>query len=100
MGLRAGTVVLGVAGVRAGLRRRELALVVVAGDYSPRTAAKVIRVARAQGVPVLGAGGGVELGARLGRGSIQAAGVRDPHLAAGILGRRERTGDGQDGGRV
>ncbi|HEX9582854.1 MAG TPA: ribosomal L7Ae/L30e/S12e/Gadd45 family protein [Gemmatimonadales bacterium] len=87
MGLRAGSVVIGVAGVRAGLQRGELALVVVAGDHSPRTADKVVRSAQGRGVPVVLAARAVDLGARLGRGQVQAAGVRDRHLASGILGR-------------
>ena len=86
LGLRAGTVVIGVSRVRAALKGRELALVVVAGDHGHRTAEKVVRLARGLNVPVVNCGArAAELGARLGSGPIQAAGVRDRHLAAGIL---------------
>jgi ribosomal protein L7Ae-like RNA K-turn-binding protein len=79
--------VVGVTGVRAGLRRGELALVVVAGDHGPRTADKVLRLARGRGVPVLLGPGADKLGHTLGRGTVQAVGVKDPRLAAGMVRR-------------
>lgn len=85
LGLRAGSAVVGVAGVRAGLQRGDLALVVLAGDYGPRTADKVLRLAQGRRVPVLLGPGAREMGHRLGRATVQAAGVRDPRLAAGML---------------
>ncbi|OGU06901.1 MAG: hypothetical protein A2W29_01835 [Gemmatimonadetes bacterium RBG_16_66_8] len=85
MGVRAGSVVLGVAGVRAALQRGEVVLVVVADDHSGRTADKVVRLARAKGIPVAWAPGATALGDRLGRGAIHALGVKDRHLAAGML---------------
>jgi ribosomal protein L7Ae-like RNA K-turn-binding protein len=86
LGVRAGKVVVGSAGVRASLRRDELALVVVAADASARTEAKVVGLARARGVPVVQGADGAGLGRRCGRGAVQALGVRDRALAAGLLG--------------
>lgn len=85
LGVKAGTVVVGVSGVRAGLQRGELALVVLASDHGERTAEKVVRLAQARHVPVALGPGAAELGRRLGRGAVQAVGVRDPLLAAGML---------------
>lgn len=79
--------VLGTGGVRSELQRGRLALVVLAGDRSPRTEDKVTRLARARGIPILIGPPAVELGHRLGRGELQAVGVQDRKLAAGMLGR-------------
>ena len=84
LGLKAGTVVIGTGGVRAALQRDELALVVLARDRSPRTEEKVGRLARARGVAVIVGPAASDLGRPLGRESVQAVGVRDPRLAAGI----------------
>lgn len=86
LGARAGSIVVGAGGVRAALQRDELGLVVVAGDHSPRTEEKVLRLARAKGVPALAGPSAATLGRRLGRGAVQAVGVRDRHLVAGIIG--------------
>ncbi|MGH7530966.1 MAG: L7Ae/L30e/S12e/Gadd45 family ribosomal protein [Gemmatimonadales bacterium] len=85
LGVRAGTVVVGVAGVRAGLQRNQLACVVLAADAGARTLDKVERLARARGVPVLRGPSATELGAGLGREAVQAAGVADRALAQGLL---------------
>jgi ribosomal protein L7Ae-like RNA K-turn-binding protein len=85
LGVRAGTVVIGVAGVRAGLQRRTLACVVLAEDASPRTVDKVQRLADARKIPVLRGPVATELGAGLGRPPVQAAGVADPALARGLM---------------
>jgi ribosomal protein L7Ae-like RNA K-turn-binding protein len=53
LGLRAGRVVIGVAGVRAQLQRDAVHCVVLAGDASVRTLEKVARLARARGVPIV-----------------------------------------------
>jgi ribosomal protein L7Ae-like RNA K-turn-binding protein len=82
--VRAGKVVLGTAGVQAGLKRGEIVLVVLASDYSRRSAEKIGRLALARGIPVLLGPEARELGRRLGRAPLQAAGVRDRDLAAGI----------------
>ena len=84
LGLKAGSVVVGTGGVRAGLQRGEVVLVVVASDLSDRTDEKVARLARGSGVTVLVGPTASELGQRLGRDSIQAVGVTDRRLAKGL----------------
>jgi ribosomal protein L7Ae-like RNA K-turn-binding protein len=85
LGLRAGNVVVGVAGVRAGLQRGELACVVLAQDAGQRTMEKVARLAEAKNIPVLRGPVAAELGAGLGKPPVQAAGVTDPALARGLI---------------
>ena len=84
LGLRAGRVVVGVAGVRGQLRRDALRCVVLAADASPRTRDEVERLARARGVPVVRGPDALQLGAGLGRRPVQAVGVRDAGLARGL----------------
>ena len=84
LGLRAGNVVVGVAGVRAGLQRGKLVCVVLALDASPRTMEKVVRLAVARRIPVLRGPAAEQLGAGLGRPPVQAVGVTDPALARGL----------------
>ena len=85
LGLRAGNVVVGVAGVRAGLQRGSLACVVLAQDAGQRTIEKVARLAEARKVPLLRGPIAAELGAALGRPPVQAAGVADAALARGLI---------------
>jgi ribosomal protein L7Ae-like RNA K-turn-binding protein len=85
LGLRAGNVVIGVAGVRAGLQRGKISCVVLAADASQRTLDKVARLAEAKQVPVLQGPGADELGAGLGKPPVQAVGVSDPALAKGLM---------------
>ena len=85
LGLRAGRVVVGVAGVRAGLQRGKLACVVLAADAGQRTHEKVGRLAQAKGVPLITGPDAVQLGKGLGRPPVQAVGVQDPALARGLL---------------
>ncbi len=85
LGVRAGRVVIGVAGVRAKLQRDALRCVVLAADASPRTREKVERLARARGVPVVRGPAAGELGAGLGRPPVQAVGVEDAGLARGLV---------------
>ena len=85
LGLRAGRVVVGVAGVRSGLQRGEFACVVVASDATERTYEKVTRLAKGKGVPLITGPHAAELGAKLGRPPVQAVGVEDPALARGLL---------------
>ena len=92
LGMRAGSVVVGTGGVRGALQRDELALVMVAYDRSPRTEEKVLRLARARGVPLVVGPNADDLGRSVGRGSVQAVGVRDAKLATGI--RDQATDDG------
>ena len=85
LGLRAGNVVVGVAGVRAGLQRGKLVCVVLAQDAGERTMEKVTRLAEAKGIPVLRGPVATELGAGLGRPPVQAVGVADQALARGLI---------------
>ena len=85
LGLRAGNVVVGVAGVRAGLQRGKLACVVLAQDAGPRTIEKVARLADARKIPVLRGPAADELGMALGRPPVQAVGVTDTALARGLI---------------
>jgi ribosomal protein L7Ae-like RNA K-turn-binding protein len=85
LGVRAGNVVIGVAGVRAGLQRGQVVCVVLAADAGPRTMDKVARLAEARKVPVLRGPAATELGAGLGKPPVQAVGVTDPALARGLM---------------
>ena len=85
LGVRAGNVVIGVAGVRAGLQRGKVYCVVLAADASPRTIDKVVRLAEAKRVPVLRGPEANELGAGLGKPPVQAVGVSDPALVRGLM---------------
>ena len=85
LGRRAGTVVVGVAGVRARLQADGLACVVVAADAGTRTREKVERLAVARGVPVLVGPPADRLGAALGSPPVQAVGVSDASLARGLM---------------
>jgi len=84
MCVSAGRVVIGVAGVRAGLQRGKLACVVLAADAGERTHDKVTRLAEAKGVPLVKGPDAAQLGARLGRPPVQAVGVEDRALARGL----------------
>lgn len=85
LGVRAGNVVIGVAGVRAGLQRGKISCVVLAADASQRTLDKVARLAEAKQVPVLRGPGADELGAGLGKPPVQAVGVTDAALSRGLI---------------
>jgi len=85
LGLRAGNVVVGVAGVRAGLQRGQVVCVVLALDAGERTLEKVGRLAEAKQIPVLRGPAAMELGTGLGRPPVQAVGVTDPALARGLI---------------
>jgi len=85
LGLRAGRVVVGVTGVRAGLQRDAVRCVVLAADASARTREKVERLARARGIPVVCGPLAEALGAGLGRPPVQAVGVADVALARGVV---------------
>ncbi len=85
LGIRAGTVVVGVDAVRRALQAREVRCIVVARDASQRAREKVVRLATALGVPQVEGPGASELGARLGKPPVMIAGVRDAALADGIV---------------
>jgi ribosomal protein L7Ae-like RNA K-turn-binding protein len=85
LGVRAGTVVVGVDAVRRALQARELRCIVVARDASQRAREKVLRLATALGVPQVEGPRASELGAGLGKPPVMIAGVRDAALADGIV---------------
>ena len=89
LGVRAGNVVIGVAGVRAGLQRGKMFCVVLAADASQRTIEKVVRLAEGKRVPVLRGPDANALGAGLGKPPVQAVGVADQALAKGLLASEE-----------
>jgi ribosomal protein L7Ae-like RNA K-turn-binding protein len=89
LGHRAGHVVIGVEGVRRGLQAGQVRCVVFASDASPRAVEKVIRLARAHGVPLVPGPHADAIGMKLGRPPVMVAGVRDRALADG-LGRLAR----------
>ena len=65
-----------------------MACVVLAQDASERTIDKVLRLAEAKQVPTHRGPVARELGAGLGKPSVQAVGVTDPALARGIADSR------------
>ncbi|HYU08431.1 MAG TPA: ribosomal L7Ae/L30e/S12e/Gadd45 family protein [Gemmatimonadales bacterium] len=85
LGVRAGNVVIGVAGVRAGLQRGKVVCVVLAADAGQRTMEKVTRLAEARRIPVIRGPGATELGTALGKPPVQAVGVSDAALARGLI---------------
>jgi ribosomal protein L7Ae-like RNA K-turn-binding protein len=85
LGLRGGNVVIGVAGVRAGLQRGQLACVVIAHDVAQRTVDKVLRLAEARKIPILRGPVALALGTALGKPPVQAVGVTDAALARGLI---------------
>lgn len=92
LGLRAGSIVIGTGGVRDALQQSKLALVVVPSDASSRTEDKVLRLARASGVPLAVVPTAIALGNSIGRTSVQAVGIRDRQLADGIVSKLSRKG--------
>ena len=86
LGVRAGSVVIGVDAVRAALQAGKCACVVVASDATPRADEKVVRLARAKGVPLVDGPSATVLGERLGRPPVMVVGIRDRALAAGVQG--------------
>jgi ribosomal protein L7Ae-like RNA K-turn-binding protein len=89
LGQRARALAVGVEPVRAGLRADRIHCLVVAGDASPRTHDKVVRLANARRVPLIPGPPAEAIGARLGRPAVQVVGVLDRALAEGILGAAE-----------
>lgn len=86
LGVRAGQVVIGVDAVRSALQAGKCACVVVASDATPRANDKVVRLAKAKGVPLVEGPEAVLLGERLGRPPVMVVGIRDRALAAGVQG--------------
>ena len=85
LGLRARSVVVGVAGTRAKLMAGKVVCVVLAADATRRTREKVDQPARARGVPVIRGPMADRLGAALGMPPVQAVGVQDRALARGLV---------------
>jgi ribosomal protein L7Ae-like RNA K-turn-binding protein len=85
LGYRGRLVVIGVDAVRAEVRAGRVACVVLASDASPRAVDKVVRLARAKGVPMVAGPRADEIGEQLGRPPVMAVGVRDRSLADGVL---------------
>lgn len=85
LGIRAGSVVVGVDAVRRSLQAHEVKCIVVARDASQRAREKVVRLATALGVPQIEGPESAELGAKMGKPPVMVAGVRDAALADGIV---------------
>jgi len=104
LALRARGLAIGSREVRTGMRRGELRLILLSTDGSARERERLLRVAEEERVEARSTGSSEELGAAIGRGAVGVLGIRDRHLAAGILRRLDddtsRTGGGpvQTGG--
>lgn len=85
LGLRAGSVLVGVEAVRRALQHGDCRCIVVASDASQRALEKTVRLATALGIAQIGGPPAAELGARLGKPPVMVVGVRDPALADGII---------------
>ena len=85
LGIKAGSVVVGVDAVRRSLQAKEIRCIVVARDASQRAREKVVRLATALGVPQVNGPDAAQLGAKLGKPPVMVAGVRDAALADGIV---------------
>ncbi len=85
LGNRAGALLIGVDGVRQGLKAGSLRCVVLAADASPRALERVVRLAEARAIPLVSGPRAEELGAQLGRPPVMVVGVRDRALADGIV---------------
>ena len=85
LGLRAGTVIIGVEAVRKALQSGECRCLVVASDASQRALEKTVRLATARGVPQVAGPPAQELGARLGKPPVMVVGVKDQALTDGIM---------------
>lgn len=85
LGLRAGSVIIGVEAVRRALQAGDCRCVVVASDASQRALEKTVRLATARGVPRVPGPTAQELGTGLGKPPVMVVGVRDASLADGIV---------------
>jgi ribosomal protein L7Ae-like RNA K-turn-binding protein len=81
---KAGKLTVGTAGVRAGLQRGAVHLVVLASDASERTEAKVARLAQALGVRTVYGPPAERQGRQFGRPPVQAVAVEDAGFATQI----------------
>ncbi len=85
LGYRGRRVVVGVDAVRKELQARKCWCVVVAEDASPRAMEKVVRLASAQGVPIVPGPRAAAIGVQLGKPPVMVVGVRDRALARGMV---------------
>ena len=74
----------------------ELHCVVIAADASGRVEDKVVRLARARGVPLVQGPSASRLGATVGKPPVMVVGVEERALAAGIIGRAPHKGLRED----
>ena len=87
---------IGVDRVRRALQQNELHCVVIAADATGRVEDKVVRLARARGVPLVQGPSASQLGATVGKPPVMVVGVEERALAAGIIGRAPHTGLGEE----
>ena len=92
LGLRSGTLRVGVEGVRVGLQAGDFHCVVVAADATGRVEDKVIRLARGKRVPLITGPTADRLGASIGRPPVMVVGVMERALADAIVQRAPRFG--------
>jgi ribosomal protein L7Ae-like RNA K-turn-binding protein len=76
---------VGVDAVRAEVQAGRARCVVLAADASPRAIEKVMRLAKAKGVPLVAGPTAAAIGEQFGKPPVMAVGVRDRGLAAGIV---------------
>ncbi|HLU26107.1 MAG TPA: L7Ae/L30e/S12e/Gadd45 family ribosomal protein [Longimicrobiales bacterium] len=81
---RAGAVEVGTERVREAVRRGRVRLVIVAGDASANSKAKVVPLVEARGVPYVEVFDRARLGEAVGRGAMSAVGVTDAEFAKRI----------------
>ncbi|NNE44383.1 MAG: hypothetical protein HKN12_09250 [Gemmatimonadetes bacterium] len=84
---------------RAGLRRGEVRLVLLAADGSPRDRERLVRAAEEGNAPTRIVGTREELGGWVGRGSVAVCGVLDANLASEIRLQIDREDGGSRGAR-
>jgi ribosomal protein L7Ae-like RNA K-turn-binding protein len=85
LGYRGRRIVVGVDAVRRELQAGKCWCVVLAEDASARAVEKVVRLARAKGVPLTPGPSAAAMGAQLGKPPVMVVGVRDRALASGIV---------------
>ncbi len=85
LGFKAGNVIVGTEKVRAAIKKGSARMVVVAADHGERVGDKVVRLAKANDVPVAKVATAEELGRGLGRYRVTVVGIMDEQLAHGIM---------------
>ncbi|HEU4647859.1 MAG TPA: ribosomal L7Ae/L30e/S12e/Gadd45 family protein [Gemmatimonadales bacterium] len=96
LGYRGRLVVVGVDAVRAEVQAGRARCVVLAADASPRAIEKVMRLAKAKGVPLVAGPPAAAIGEQFGKPPVMAVGVRDRGLADGIVRSAPAVRDVQD----